>query len=94
MRKTDKKTDNQIRLALTDVCDTSLKDIDGFVWLTHLVNYDSFPSSLKVVCVFETDDAYKAYQSSASSAVLESRIIDCFKDLNIKIKKPAKKTGY
>lgn len=55
MKKSDKKIDNALRSALTNVCETALGKVDGFVWLTHLVNYDAFPNSLKIVCVFETD---------------------------------------
>ncbi|GAA3928601.1 Fis family transcriptional regulator [Litoribacillus peritrichatus] len=54
MRKTDKKIDNQIRKALTVVCEIALVEVEGFQWLTHLVNYDQFPKSLRVVCVFDT----------------------------------------
>ena len=51
MRKTDKKMDNQLRHVLTEVCEVALKDINGFQWLTHVVNYSNFPKSLQVVCV-------------------------------------------
>jgi hypothetical protein len=53
MRKTDKKIDKHIRLALTDVCDIALKTFTGFQWLTHLVDYVHFPTSLRVVCIFD-----------------------------------------
>lgn len=53
MRKKDKKIDNELRLVLIDACEQALKDITGFQWLTHfLVNYDDFPNSLMVACVF------------------------------------------
>ena len=55
MKKSDKKIDNALREGLTGVCDIALGNVHGFVWLTHLVNYKSFPTSLKVVCVFESD---------------------------------------
>ena len=57
MKKSDKKIDNALRGALTNVCETALGNVEGFVWLTHLVNYNAFPNSLKIVCVFETDEA-------------------------------------
>ena len=47
MRKTDKKIDNQLRLVLTEACEVALKDIDGFQWLTHLVNYANFPALIQ-----------------------------------------------
>ncbi|WP_191601196.1 Fis family transcriptional regulator [Marinomonas algicola] len=56
MRKTDKKRENQIRMALTEVCEASLKSFSGFQWLTHLVDYSHFPNSLNVVCIFDTND--------------------------------------
>ena len=38
MRKSDKKIENQLRLTLTDVCETALKRFNGFEWLTHLLH--------------------------------------------------------
>lgn len=55
MKKSDKKIDNALRTALTKVCESALGSVEGFVWLTHTVNYNAFPNSLCVVCVFETD---------------------------------------
>lgn len=40
--------------SLTDACETAKTQIDGFVWLTHAVDYAAFPASLKVVWVFDT----------------------------------------
>ncbi|MGO2356179.1 MAG: Fis family transcriptional regulator [Marinomonas foliarum] len=57
MKKSDKKIDNALRSALTNVCEAALGKVDGFVWLTHVVNYNAFPNSLKIICVFETDEA-------------------------------------
>ena len=45
MRKSDKKIENQIRDVLTDVCEDTLKGYDGFLWVTHTVNFSSFPQS-------------------------------------------------
>ncbi|MCL1066931.1 Fis family transcriptional regulator [Shewanella olleyana] len=55
MKKSDKKIDNQIRESLTDVCDVLIEQISGFQWLTHIVNFNAFPQSLKVVCVFDNE---------------------------------------
>ena len=66
MRKTDKKVDNQLRIALTEICDSALKEFSGFQWLTHLVNYAHFPKSLKVICVFDTNDNLKRCMATKS----------------------------
>jgi len=67
MRKTDKKIDNQLRLVLTDVCETALKEIDGFQWLTHRVNYSNFPKSLQIICVFDTNEQLANFTSNSNS---------------------------
>lgn len=55
MRKTDKKIDNTIRQALTNACEVALDRVEGFKWLTHLVNYNNYPESLAVICVFDSN---------------------------------------
>ncbi|MDO8827596.1 Fis family transcriptional regulator [Methylophaga sp.] len=94
MRKTDKKTDNELRLVLTDVCEQALKDIDGFQWLTHLVNYDDYPNSLKIVCVFDTKENLNNYLQSDDNQALVSLIQSEFKTMNIKLKRMVDHISY
>jgi predicted RNA-binding protein with PIN domain len=54
MKKTDKKIDKQICQALTKACETAKQEVQGFQWLTHLVNYNQFPDSLSIICIFDT----------------------------------------
>lgn len=56
MRKTDKKTDNALIDALTEVCVIAQKNYDGFSWITHFANYKNFPDSLSVVCIYDTNE--------------------------------------
>lgn len=56
MRKSDKKLEKNIVSALTEACEDALKLYEGFEWLTHLVNYQSFPDSLSIICVFDTNE--------------------------------------
>ncbi|MDC0610397.1 hypothetical protein OAP63_06655 [Vibrio sp.] len=55
MKKTDKKLENQLRLVLTEVCEVAKECFEGFDWLTHSVNYNNFPHSLMITCVFSTN---------------------------------------
>lgn len=64
MRKSDKKTDNQIRLFLTDICEDFMKDFDGFLWLTHEVDYDNFPQSLRMTFVFASQASLDSFVAS------------------------------
>ena len=86
MRKTDKKIDKQLRLVLTEVCEQALKDIAGFQWLTHMVNYDDYPNSLTVVCVFDTNENLNSYLQSDDNQALVSLIQSELKAMDIKPK--------
>lgn len=57
MKKSDKKLEKSIVSALTDACENALEAYEGFQWLTHLVNYDSFPDTLRIICVFDTQES-------------------------------------
>jgi hypothetical protein len=86
MRKTDKKLDNQLRTVLTDVCEVALKEIDGFQWLTHLVNCSDFPNSLKVVCVFDTNENLSSFMSQEGKAKLSALIQEKLVAVDVKLK--------
>jgi hypothetical protein len=57
---------------LTDACETAKAEIVGFCWLTHEVNYDAFPKSIKVIWVFDT----QAKKQQALINGLEQRMIE------------------
>ena len=42
--------------ALNGVCDIAQDQYQGFEWLTHFVNFDSFPDSLSIVCIYDTNE--------------------------------------
>jgi len=82
--KTEKKIDNNVRLALTAACEQFLEDIPGFQWLTHQANYTNFPASLLITCVFET----RADQRAAEPKRLQSEIQAKLLKIGVKIKAP------
>ncbi|WP_295893899.1 Fis family transcriptional regulator [uncultured Vibrio sp.] len=86
MRKTDKKIDNQIRESLTLVCDDALNQIEGFQWLTHTVNYSNFPSSLKIVGVFDTDTQLESFQASEQKQWFSALVSKRLNTINITFK--------
>ena len=75
MKKTDKILENTLVKVLTRVCEESLKKVDGFQWLTHLVNYKDFPRSLTVICIFETQDQINQLLGSSQHEGLMNSII-------------------
>ncbi|OEE61314.1 Fis family transcriptional regulator [Enterovibrio norvegicus] len=90
MRKTDKKMDNELRIALTDVCETALTEIEGFQWLTHTVDYSYFPQSLKIICVFDTNAQLAAFSESGGHDQLLSTIQKTLSNLGITVKHVAR----
>lgn len=92
MRKTDKKRDNALRQALTEFCDWALDNIPGFCWVTHLVDYQRYPASLRIICVFNTDaDLAKAkgeQESEESITVLCDALSKTLKTAQIVLPAP------
>jgi len=86
MRKTDKKIDNAIRQALTDVCDFALEQIAGYQWITHQVNYDAFPDSLQITCAFISQSSIDELKQTQQDKVLKKAITEQLARLNIKLK--------
>jgi len=94
MRKSDKKIDNQIRESLTRVCDAALKDIEGFQWITHQANYSDFPYSLKITCVFDTNEQLNGYLNSTLNAYFHKFITKELNMMKLKVKSVAKVVSY
>ena len=81
MRKTDKKIDNALIAVLTEVCDIAQKDYDGFKWLTHFANYNNFPGSLSVVCIFDTNQQLKKADVNGLRLLINEKLLSI--DINI-----------
>jgi len=48
------RLERRLVATLTEACETAKAEIPGFDWLTHTVDYASFPQSLRVIWVFDT----------------------------------------
>lgn len=90
MRKADKKLDNQLRVSLTDVCEVCLKEIPGFSWLTHQVNFQNVSQSLLVICVFEDELSQRCFQESTGVNQLNEQINQALLSVGVKLKMPTK----
>lgn len=85
MKKTHKKIDNTLRESLTRVCDIALVKIEGFKWLTHMVDYDDFPRSLKVICVFDSHQNQTVAQDQHKHDYMCDLINQALQKENIKL---------
>ena len=86
MRKTDKKIEKSIVSALKEACEDALKVYDGFQWLTHVVNYQKFPESLTIVCVFDGQESLSNVLNQDQGHAFKASINTKLMGENIKIK--------
>lgn len=84
--KTQKKIDNNIRIALTAVCEHALKGVHGFLWLTHEANYTNFPASLFVTCVFDTEENLQKAMNEGKTPLLRNQIQASLLKVGVKFK--------
>ena len=94
MRKTDKKIENQLRQSLTEVCHFALENIEGYQWITHKVNYDSFPNSLQIICAFMSQSDIDELKRSQQDRMLKENIEKQLAGINIKLKNADKQITY
>ncbi|MCV6610695.1 MAG: Fis family transcriptional regulator [Amphritea sp.] len=94
VRKSDKKLENQLRITLTEVCEASLKEDTGFQWLTHTVDYQKFPDSLQITCMFDTPENLAEFLKSAHKAALTELIRDKLDSVGIRLKKPERQVVF
>lgn len=72
----------------------ALKDIAGFQWLTHVVDYSNFPQSLEVICIFDTDENLYQFAAENSQNTLSTHIQSKLNEIDIKVKNIATHIVY
>ncbi len=76
MKKTDKKREKSIVQGLTQVCEIAKNEVSGFEWLTHTINYNDFPNSLMVHCIFTSDESIRQVIDSGQDEAIFKLICD------------------
>lgn len=86
MKKSHKKMEKQIINALNDACNIALGKYRGFSWLTHFVNYDDFPKSLSIVCVFDTNGDLETMLTQDHGDAFQKLISERLEKVGVEIK--------
>ena len=84
MKKSDKKIENSIIQSLNKACTSLLTSVEGFKWLTHFVDYNQFPASLLVLCVFESNQDLTQVKVSQHDLYIQELIKEHLATINIK----------
>jgi hypothetical protein len=82
MRKTDRKMDKALVKALTEVCEIAKQNHDGFEWITHFSNYNNFPNSLSVVCIYDTNEELEKADVNEICLLINKKLLSI--DVNLK----------
>lgn len=94
MKKSHKKIENILRIQLTDVCEQAKDEVPGFEWLTHFVDYESFPSSLYILCIFNHEEEIASMLNAGQNKRLSKLIKEHLAVENITLKDLDKQIGF
>ncbi len=82
MSKTTKKLNDRLLLVLEKLTLQAKEELEGLATVSHTVQFDLFPGSLLVNCVFETQDlldkakpSEKQYQKKLNKMLLKQGIL-------------------
>lgn len=70
---------------LTRACETAKYEIDGFVWLTHEVDYQQFPQSLRVIWMFDSEASLQLAASGPGRARMLELTQAAFDEIGISV---------
>ncbi|UYG00380.1 MULTISPECIES: hypothetical protein [unclassified Halomonas] len=76
--------------SLTRACEEAKFELDGFVWLTHEVDYGHFPASLRVIWVFDTDAHLAQALKGEGQQRLEALTTVALEEAGVAIETPAR----
>ncbi|AOE50370.1 hypothetical protein [Kangiella sediminilitoris] len=94
MNKSDKKIEKQIISTLTEACHILSDSIEGFEWLTHMVDYRHYPDSLLVVCIFDNDQSLSKAIQEHQDSFLRSLITEKLQAINVPVKNSRKQITF
>ncbi len=87
MNKQDKQLEKQLIKKLTVNCEHFKESIQGFMWLTHTVNYAKLNQSIKIICVFYSHENIQVAEQNGDLSTIKQDIIHTLKSLSITPKK-------
>jgi hypothetical protein len=88
-----KREQNQIErtlaATLTDACEAGKAEIVGFQWLTHDVDYQRFPASLRVIWVFASQAEQDAAIAKGQERLMQQLTAAALQAAEVSLDNPA-----
>ena len=93
-KRTQAQIERRLITSLTEACETAKSQIPGFVWLTHVVDYEAFPASLKVVWVFDNQVNKDFALADGEARFMVELTTRALADANINVRQVANHVFY
>jgi hypothetical protein len=74
---------------LTEACETAKAEIVGFQWLTHDVDYQRFPASLRVIWIFASQAEQDAAIAKGQDRLMQELTATALRAAAIQLETPA-----
>ena len=83
------RLERELVTCLTDACETAKAQIVGFTWLTHRLDPDQFPASLRITWVFEREADKAAALAGEAKACMLTLTTQALDEAGIQLDHPA-----
>ncbi|MHC8367535.1 hypothetical protein ACYZT9_17170 [Pseudomonas sp. ZT5P21] len=88
------RIERRLIATLTEACETATVEIKGFSWLTHKVDLNALPETLKVIWVFKTLADKKLAQASAQKTRILELTAKALNDANTDLRPSDKNVRF
>lgn len=88
-KREQSQIERTLAATLTDACEAAKAEIVGFQWLTHDVDYQRFPASLRVIWVFASQAEQDAAIACGQNRLMQTLTAAALEAAAIQLETPA-----
>ncbi|NMY51968.1 hypothetical protein [Pseudomonas sp. WS 5011] len=88
-KREQSRIERTLAATLTDACEAAKAEIVGFEWLTHDVDYQRFPASLRVIWVFASQAEQDAAIAKGQERLMQALTAAALQAADIALENPA-----
>jgi hypothetical protein len=88
-KREQSRIERTLAATLTDACEAGKAEIVGFQWLTHDVDYQHFPASLRVIWIFASQAEQDAAIARGQDRLMQGLTATALQEAAITLETPA-----
>jgi hypothetical protein len=88
-KREQSRIERTLAATLTDACEAAKAEIVGFQWLTHDVDYQRFPASLRVIWIFASQAEQDAAIAKGQDRLMQELTAAALQTAAIQLDTPA-----